>query len=522
MPNRKQTDILSKPGCRRQSGTTSSVQPTVIQLKAAVTDGLPSIPVATFILNQARNWFSASPLPLQYCSPTKSVDTDMKITPKINTTTKKTVPIIQNTTTNINTLAITSSSGTCDTNINRLSLQEQEQRSAANMDANNNNKNTSSAIDKSDKDNCFNSNLNLNKNNMKRMSGNDNDHGVSDSDVFLLRRRLHRIDSGFCSSASDEDATNCHCGINTTASKSSWPRRGKRISPRKPSILRSQSWSSLDSDICSSTSSDHPNANSPSVSSFSSLSSLWSSASSSRTNLSCNVSQDSLVWGSSLCGGLPSDGSSTATETDREPSVPAVPTSVVITKTPESDSQSLADCDGAASRTDRNSNVLALNPPSLLPVCSAQNPEDENVQEGSAISTHRPNNSSSSTLAAVTDIRHEQAASYVRPVSARPACPISRRHRSRDHNNNTGLQRGMGPHEFLPRAPCRLGDWFNSKGVMAFIALIAYTLTLVVVFSVFRTVSKSFKAVMGIEDLKEMRRSLSHARRSRRAPLTSG
>ncbi|GFR62000.1 hypothetical protein ElyMa_000119200 [Elysia marginata] len=312
------------------------------------------------------------------------------------------------------------------------------------------------------------------------------------------RHRLLRKDSGFSSSCSDEDATDkssrCHCDNVRGKLR---PQRPQRNVPHWQSLSRSQSWSSLDSAVADSVC--HSGTQSPSDSLFSSLSSVWSSASSGN-NLSVSPSLDSQLWNR-----VAVSGEDCATSTVPLQASPEVHIS----------SANGCDCEIVVSRTDRNIEVTSLNTERSSTLSQEHEREEEEFGESTAQITRSDDRN-------ITFGRIPVDAEATLPEQSNRQARARRRIRSRDCNNNTGTHHGMAVQEFLPNAPCRLGDGFRKNGILAFVGLIIYTLTLMAVFAVIGALGKTLKTAIGKEDLREMRRSLAHSRRSRRAPATSG
>ena len=322
-------------------------------------------------------------------------------------------------------------------------------------------------------------NSNKNKHKSRKMKVNHNDKDNTDAESFVLRRRQHRIDSGFYSSGSDEDASDRNC-------KSHCDNMHGRFRPRRQevhllhglSLSRSHSLSSLDSAVGDI---DRPSTDTyfPSASSWSSLSSMWSLASSGN-NLSLSPSLDSQMWTSVVI----SNGESAVSgaELDQCVSIPVISSLALSTKlsTPNMDNSNVI-----MQRTNRGSGFSTVNPEDTLTI--KQESTCEREEEDIACRT------SVIPLSEIRNVPTAVTSTPVQPLLVRSR-HVRRRPRSRDHNNNTGSHHGAGLHEYLPNAPCRLGDCFSKKGVLSLVALIIYTLSLMVVFTLLSAMGAGVKA----------------------------
>ncbi|RUS72868.1 hypothetical protein EGW08_019374, partial [Elysia chlorotica] len=328
----------------------------------------------------------------------------------------------------------------------------------------------------------------VNKHRTRKMKANHDGKERNDAETYvMLRRRLHRLDNELSSSGSDEDASdrNNRCCHDNMHGRFRSQRQERRLSHRM-SFSRSQSLSSLDSAFVDGVDRPGSGTYSPSAStSVSSLSSTWSLGSSGN-NLSLANSLDSHAWTSVV---TPTGHSLVPdNQPEHHDSV-----SVLSSSPPTKQSASnVYSCEAVLSQTERSDGLCSVNPdvtPSLTQE-SGHEREDSFVCSSSVSANSVTENRSDDSD--VTPV--EPTSTPVQQVVVRSARQTRRRHRSRDHNNNAGTQHGAAITEFLPNAPCRLGDCFSKKGVLSLVALVVYTVALMAVFGLLGAVGKALQA----------------------------
>ncbi|CAG5131472.1 unnamed protein product [Candidula unifasciata] len=115
-----------------------------------------------------------------------------------------------------------------------------------------------------------------------------------------------------------------------------------------------------------------------------------------------------------------------------------------------------------------------------------------------------------------TDNQNSQAVPGAPLTPRAPSTPRasrSRRHRTRDLNNNDSGRKNLN--SYLSTPPFKLQDCFQNQGLLSLVACITYTVFLMIIFCLLGVVCDYVKSVVGKQNLRELRADIVQSRHTR-------